>query len=70
MKFGVKYYFAPTPQGIKKTADSLLAAIGGGGCVAAITNFHPKTGATLAIISIFAKFISQCFTLEEKLDEQ
>jgi hypothetical protein len=66
MKFGIKYYFSPTPHGIKKVADSLLAAIGGGGCVAAINNFHPKTCATLAVMSIVAKFISQCFTAEQK----
>jgi hypothetical protein len=61
LKFSFRYYFHPTPARIKKIADSLLVAIGGGGSAAVLTDFHPKLGATFAVFAIAAKFISQCF---------
>lgn len=61
MKFGLRYYFHPTPKNIKKIADAFLVAVGGGGALATLSDFHPALGTGLTLTAIFAKLISNFF---------
>lgn len=64
MKFSWKGYWKPTPKGIRKIADSLLA----GATLAstfAIMNDHPKLATWIMVISVVAKIASNFFTDEE-----
>jgi hypothetical protein len=66
MKFSWKGYWAPTPKGIRKIADALLA-----GCLTiagfAASADHPTLGITIAIIGGVAKFVSNFFTDDEEI---
>lgn len=62
MKFGLRYYFHPTPKNIKKIADAFLVAVGGGGALATLSDFHPTLSTGLTLTAIFAKLISNFFT--------
>lgn len=66
MKFSWKGYWQPTPKGIRKIADALLA-----GCLtlagfAASAN-HPILGITIAVIGGVSKFVSNFFTDNEEI---
>lgn len=61
MKFSLKSYWKPTPKGIRKIADSLLA----GATLAStfsIMNDYPKLAIWIMIISVITKIISNFFT--------
>lgn len=61
MKFSWKGYWKPTPKGIRKIADSLLA----GATLAstfAMINDHPKLATWVMVISVVTKIISNFFT--------
>lgn len=61
MKFTWKGYWQPTPKGIRKIADSLLA----GATLAstfAMMNDHPHIAAAIMIVSVIAKVVSNFFT--------
>jgi hypothetical protein len=63
MKFSLKGYWQPTPKGIRKIADSLLA----GATLAstfAVMNDHPKLATWVMVISVIAKIASNFFTDE------
>jgi hypothetical protein len=63
MKLSLKGYWKPTPKGIRKIADSLLA----GATLAstfAVMNDHPKLAVAIMIISVIAKVVSNFFTDE------
>jgi len=63
MKFTLKGYWQPTPKGIRKLADSLLA----GATLAstfAMMNDHPKLAVIVMVISVVAKMLSNFFTDE------
>jgi hypothetical protein len=62
MKFGLKYYSWPTPRRIKHLADAALIALGAGGSLAVVLNVYPHIGGALALLSIVAKFVSECFS--------
>ena len=61
MKFSWKGYWQPTPKGIRKVSDSLLA----GSTLAASYSFvteHEKIGVIVMVISVIAKIASNFFT--------
>lgn len=61
VKFGWKYYFAPTPKRLRVFGDSLAAA---GTFAAGIVtlNGHPLGGTIVMIVAIGGKFISNFFS--------
>lgn len=61
MKFGWKYYFAPTPKRMRVLGDSLAAA-GTFGASIAILNGYPVAGTTIMVVAVIGKFISNFFT--------
>ena len=63
MKFGVKYYFHPTPKKIRKWADSVLAATSLLGTSAIIQDYNVLAIIVLSIGAI-SKFISNFFSEE------
>jgi hypothetical protein len=61
MSISWKGYWEPTPKGIRKIADSLLASatlISG----YALMNDHPKLATIVMIVAGIAKFASNFFT--------
>jgi hypothetical protein len=61
MKFTWKGYWKPTPKGIRKIADSILA----GATLAstfAIMNDHPHLATWVMIVSVVAKVLSNFLT--------
>jgi ABC-type transport system involved in cytochrome c biogenesis permease subunit len=61
MKFTWKSYWQPTPKGIRKIADSLLA----GATLAstfAVMNDHPKLATWVMVISVVTKILSNFLT--------
>lgn len=63
MKFGWKYYFAPTPKRVRVFGDSLAAA-GTFGAGLTVLNGHPIVGTIIMVAAIVGKFISNFFTEE------
>jgi len=63
MKFGWKYYFAPTPKRLRVLGDSLAAA-GTFGSAIIILNGQPLVGTIIMVVAVFGKFISNFFTEE------
>lgn len=64
MKFSWKGYWSPTPTGIRKIADSLLASatlVSG----YALMSDHPKLATIVMIVAGVTKFISNFFTKED-----
>ena len=61
MKFTLKGYWEPTPKGIRKIADSVLAGATISGTFAAM-NDHPKLATGVMIIAVIAKILSNFFT--------
>jgi hypothetical protein len=61
MKFTLKGYWEPTPKGIRKIADSVLAGATISGTFAAM-NEHPKLATGVMIIAVIAKILSNFFT--------
>ena len=61
MKFSWKGYWEPTPKGIRKIADSLLAGATLGSTFAAI-NDYPKLAAWVMVVAVIAKILSNFFT--------
>ena len=61
IKFTWKGYWEPTPKGIRKLADSILAGATLGGTFAAM-NDHPKLATGIMITAVIAKIISNFFT--------
>lgn len=61
MKFSWKGYWEPTPKGIRKIADSLLAGATLASTFAAMSD-HPKLATTVMIIAVVTKIISNFFT--------
>lgn len=61
MKFSWKGYWQPTPKGIRKIADSLLAACLTFAGFSVVTN-HETLGIVIAVIGGVAKFVSNFFT--------
>ena len=61
MNFTWKGYWEPTPKGIRKIADSVLAGATLGSTFAAM-NDHPKLATAVMIISVVAKILSNFFT--------
>jgi len=61
MKFTLKGYWEPTPKGIRKIADSVLAGATLGSTFATM-NDHPKLAASVMITAVVAKIISNFFT--------
>ena len=61
MKFTWKGYWEPTPKGIRKMSDSLLA---GGMLIAtfSVLNDHPKFAFDVMLVCGVAKFCSNFFT--------
>ena len=63
MKLSWKGYWHPTPKGIRKIADSLLA----GATLAATYSFttdHQTVGLVVMIVSVVAKIVSNFLTDE------
>jgi hypothetical protein len=63
MKFTLKGYWQPTPKGIRKLSDSLLA----GATLAstfAMMNDYPKLAVIVMVISVVTKMLSNFFTDE------
>ena len=61
MKFSWKGYWEPTPKGIRKIADSILA----GATLAstfAVMNDHPKLATAVMITAVIAKILSNFLT--------
>jgi hypothetical protein len=61
MKFTLKGYWQPTPKGIRKIADSILA----GATLAstfATMNDHPHLAVGVMITAVVAKILSNFFT--------
>ena len=65
MKFSWKGYFEPTPKSIRKVADSILAGATMAATYSIVTE-HEKIAATIMIVSVVAKVISNFFTTEEQ----
>ena len=63
MKFSWKDYWKPTPKGIRKLADALLAAAMTVSTFAMI-NDYPKLAGIIMITAGIAKFFSNFFTDE------
>ena len=61
MKFSWKGYWAPTPKGIRKIADSLLAGATLASTFAAMSD-HPKLATAVMVIAVVTKIISNFFT--------
>lgn len=61
MKFSWKSYWEPTPKGIRKIADSLLAGGMLGLGMGVITD-HTKLSTVIAITCMLMKIISNFFT--------
>jgi hypothetical protein len=61
MKFSWKGYWQPTPKGIRKIADSLLAGAMTISTFAYI-NDHPQLATIIMIVAGIAKFASNFFT--------
>lgn len=60
MKFTLKGYWEPTPKGVRKIADSILA---GATLASGFTmTDHPKIAAAIMIISVVCKIVSNFFT--------
>lgn len=61
LKFGWEHYWTPTPKGIRKLADSLLA-----GAITvstfAFVNDHPAVATVIMIVAGIAKFASNFFS--------
>ena len=57
MKFTWKGYWEPTPKGIRKLADSVLAGAMLGSSFAAM-NDHPKLATVIMITAVVAKMLS------------
>lgn len=51
-------YKAPTPWKVRRLADSVLVALGGGGVVSVLAGLNPIAGAIVAGIGIVAKIVS------------
>ena len=61
MKFSLKGYWQPTPKGIRKIADSVLA----GATLAstfAVMNDHPHFATWVMVVSVISKILSNFFT--------
>ena len=61
MKFTWKGYWQPTPKGIRKIADAILA----GATLAstfAVANDHPKLATWIMVTSVVAKVLSNFLT--------
>lgn len=63
MKFGWKYYFAPTPKRLRILGDSLAAA-GTFGASIVVLNGQPIAGTIIMVVGVIGKFISNFFTEE------
>jgi len=61
MKFTLKGYWEPTPKGIRKIADSILAGATLGSTFAAM-NDHPHLATAVMITAVVAKMLSNFFT--------
>ncbi len=58
-------YKKPTPWKIRRIADSVLVALGGGGIVSVLAGLNPTASAIVAGIGIVAKIVSN-YCAEEK----
>jgi hypothetical protein len=68
MKFSWKGYWSPTPKGIRKIADSILA----GATLAstfAVMNDYPKLATWIMVVSVISKVLSN-FLTDEPADQQ
>ena len=61
MKFSWSGYWAPTPKGIRKIADSILAGATLCSTFAAL-NDHPKLAAWVMVLAVISKILSNFFT--------
>ena len=61
MKFSWKGYWEPTPKGIRKIADSILAGATLGSTFAAMSD-HPKLATGVMIAAVVAKILSNFLT--------
>lgn len=64
MKFSWKGYWKPTPKGIRKLADSILAGATLASTFAAM-NDHPKLAMWVMAISVVTKILSNFFTEDD-----
>ena len=61
MKFSLKGYWEPTPKGIRKIADSLLAGATIASTFAAMSD-HPTLATVVMVVAAISKMISNFFT--------
>lgn len=68
MKFGWSHYWKPTPKGIRKLADSLLAAALTVSTIS-FANDYKTIAIVVLIVAGVAKFLSNFFSEEDKSKE-
>jgi len=60
-KVNVESYWSPTPKGIRKIADSVLAGCTFAGGMTAMSG-NPTIGVVISIVGVVAKMVSNFFT--------